>query len=90
MDRLPERPPNNASRLIAGAVSLVGDTEEVRTVMQSTPADFLDYCAGRKEPSLPELDRLISLIICEQGKIIAHNRELLRKMAGFRVERTSR
>jgi len=32
---------------------------------------------GTKEPSGPELDRLIQLIIREQGKLIAKNRNLL-------------
>jgi len=32
---------------------------------------------GSKEPTWPELERLIDLIIHEQGKIIAHKRDLL-------------
>jgi hypothetical protein len=35
------------------------------------------FCDGRKEVPWPELDRLIQLIIREQGKLIAKNRELL-------------
>ena len=84
MDRVPEHLPNNASRLIAAAVSLVGSADEVRAFMKSAEVDFRDYCAGQKEPSWPEFDRLITLIIREQGKIIAHNRELLRKMTDFK------
>lgn len=59
------------------AVSLIGDREAVRSAMQSSAEDFRDYCAGRKEPPFPELDRLISLIIREQGQMIARNRERL-------------
>jgi hypothetical protein len=88
MDRAREHLPNNASRLIAAAVSLVGSAEEVRAFMKSLEDDFSDYCAGRKEPSFPELDRLVTLIIREQGKIIAHNRELLRQMRDRQRERT--
>ena len=69
-----------AARLIAMAVSLAGSVQEVQACMRSTEADFLDYCAGAKEPGLDELDRLISLIIREQGKIIAQNRELLQRV----------
>ena len=80
MDRAPDHLPNNASRLIAAAVSLVGSADQVRACMESLEQDFQDYCAGRKEPPFTELDRLVTLIIREQGKIIAHNRELLRKI----------
>jgi len=69
--------PNTGARLIAMAVSLAGSVEEVKACMRSTEADFLDYCAGVKELALDELDRLITLIIREQGKIIAQNRDLL-------------
>ena len=77
MDRLPGKLPNTTSRLIAMAVSLVGDGEAVRLAMQSSAQDFGDYRAGRKEPPFSELDRLIILIIREQGQMIARTRELL-------------
>lgn len=77
MDRLAGKLPNTTSRLIAMAVSLVGDGETVRSAMQSSAEDFGDYRAGRKEPPFPELDRLVNLIIREQGQMIARTRELL-------------
>jgi hypothetical protein len=80
MDRMPDKLPNTASRLIASAVSLVGSADEVRAFMGSTAEDFHAYCASAKDPTWPELDRLITLIIREQGKIIAHNRDLLRQI----------
>jgi hypothetical protein len=80
LDRVSEAQANTGARLIAMAVSLVGSVEEVKAYLRSTEADFLDYCAGAKEPALPELDRLITLIIREQGKIIAQNRELLQRI----------
>jgi hypothetical protein len=69
-----------ASRLIAMAVSLVGDAERVRVCIRSSESDFCEYCASRKELPGPELERLISLIIHEQGHIIARNRELLAEL----------
>ena len=74
------KPANVTSQLIAAAVSLVGAPGEVRTHMRSTEKHFLDYCAGVKEPSPVELERLITLIIREQGRIIAQNRNLLQQL----------
>ena len=74
------RPPTVTSQLIAAAVSLVGSPLDVRTHMRSTEKHFLDYCAGVKEPSPVELERLITLIIREQGRIIAQNRNLLQAL----------
>jgi hypothetical protein len=48
--------------------------------MKCSDADFREYCEGRREPSFPELDRLIQLIVREQGKLIAQNREFLRRI----------
>ena len=62
------------------AVSLAGSVDEVKACMRSAEADFLDYCAGAKEPAFAELDRLVTLIIREQGKIIAQNRDLLQRV----------
>ena len=62
------------------AVSLVGDTRKVSEHMRCSDADFLAYSAGKKEPTWPELDRLISLIIHEQGVLIGMNKEMLAKL----------
>jgi hypothetical protein len=77
MDRIPGKLPNTASRLIAMAASMLGSVEEVMAVMKSTEADFIEYCAGRKEPRWDELDRLIFLIVAEQQKLMVKNRQLL-------------
>ena len=45
--------------------------------MKCSNPDFLEYCAGRKEPPPEELDRLIALIVREQGRLISKNRQLL-------------
>ena len=37
------------------------------------------WLAGRKEPSWPEFDRLIELIVREEGILIANQREVLRQ-----------
>ena len=59
------------------AVSLVGDAELVRKEIGCSEDDFGDYCAADKEPPWPQFDRLVQLIVREQGKLIAQNRELL-------------
>ena len=69
-----------AQRLIAMAVSLCGDAQPVRKAMRCSEEDFTAYCAGRKEPPWPEMDGLITLIVHEQGSIIAKNRELLKSL----------
>jgi hypothetical protein len=77
MERAPDKLPNTSSRLIAMAVSLVGEADQVRQAMQCSNEDFREYCAASKEPPGPEFDRLIQLIIREQGKMLAKNRELI-------------
>ena len=77
MDRIPGKLPNTSSRLIAMAVSLVGEAQSVMLEMKCSREDFLDYCAAQKEPQAEELDRLLKLIIREQGNMIAKNRELI-------------
>jgi hypothetical protein len=80
LERAPPKLPNTSSRLIAMAVSFVGEAQSVALEMKCSTVDFLEYCAGQKEPPLDELDRLIGLISREQAKLIAQNRELLAKM----------
>ena len=80
MEHVPPKLPNTSSRLIAMAVSFVGEAQSVALEMKCSNLDFLEYCAGQKEPPLDELDRLIGLIVREQTKLIAQNRELLAKM----------
>ena len=77
MESVPPNLPNTCSRLIAMAVSFVGEAQSVALEMKCSNADFLEYCAGLKEPTLAELDRLIGLIVSEQAKLIAQNREFL-------------
>jgi hypothetical protein len=79
MDRVPAKLPNTSSRLIAMAASLIGDAESVRKEMGCSLADFAEYCTGRKEPSWPEFDRLIELVVREQSRLIARNRAFLAK-----------
>jgi hypothetical protein len=62
------------------AVSFLGEAQSVALEMKCSNADFLDYCAGQKEPTMAELDRLIGLIVREQAKLIAQNRELLARI----------
>jgi hypothetical protein len=84
VDRVPGKLPNTSSRLIAMAVSLVGEAQSVMLEMKCSREDFLDYCAAQKEPPGEELDRLLKLIIREQGNLIAKNRELIATMRAKR------
>ena len=77
MDRVPPKLPNISSRLIAMAVALVGESQSVMLEMRCSHRDFLDYCAGRQEPTGEELHRLVELVVAEQRKLIEKNRELL-------------
>ena len=61
------------------AVSLVGSAEQVQAAMKCSASDFREYLEGSKEPPWTQIDSLISLIIHEQGLIIAKNRENLAK-----------
>lgn len=76
MESVPPNLPTTCSRMIAMAVSFVGEAQSVALEMKCSNADFLEYCAGQKEPTRAEWDRLIGLIIREQAKLIAKNREL--------------
>lgn len=78
-----ERPttrPTAAAQLIAAAVSLLGSPVDVRAEMGTTEQNFLEYCAGASEPSSAEFERLIALIVREQGRLIGQNRKLLQQL----------
>ena len=76
---VPPELPNTASRLAVMALWLLGDSEAVRKCLQCSELDFQDYVAGRKEPSWIEFDRLVALIVREQGILLANQREGLRR-----------
>ena len=84
MDRCPDKLPNSSSRFIAMAVSLTGSSEVVRAAMQCSEEQFLQYCGGAEEPTWQELCRLIELVVAEQRKMIARNRE---RVAAHRARR---
>ena len=46
--------------------------------------DFEKYRDGEKEPTWPELDKLVLLVVAQQRIIIAHNRDLLARMRAKR------
>ena len=68
-----ERLENLAARLIAMAVSLVGDAGPVRKAMACSEYDFEAYCAGGKVPNQQEFERLVELIVREQGNLICES-----------------
>ena len=72
--------PTMSARLIAMAVSLVGDAAAVRNHLGCSEADFIAYCNGHKEVDAGALNALVGLIVHEQGIIIAKNREMLSEL----------
>lgn len=80
MDRVPPRLPTTASRLIAMAASLLGDAEKVRSEVGCSPEEFRAYREAEREPPWHQVDRLVLLILREQAKAIARNRELTGKI----------
>ena len=81
------QPPNTTPRLIAMAASLVGDETKVMEHLRCSEADFLLYCSGQKELPFAELDRLVSLIVHEQGVLIAQHRQFLAEVRARRNPR---
>ena len=77
VDRVRSQLPNCSSRLIAIAVSLVGEAQSVMLEMRCSHAEFREYCLGLREPGADEFNRLVDLIVTEQRKMIDKNRELL-------------
>jgi hypothetical protein len=82
VDFIPPNLPNTSMRLIATAVALVGSPQSVMLEMKCSNDEFLEYCAGRKQPTQTELERLFQMITAEQGKLIAKTRELVAPQGG--------
>ena len=59
------------------AVSLVGDAGKVRDTMECSDADFRAFGDGTLQPDATQRDRLLALIVREQGLVIARSRELV-------------
>jgi hypothetical protein len=59
------------------AVALVGESEKVKQHMKFTDAELIDLLAGKRELTWVELDLLTTLLVREQGSMIARNRELV-------------
>jgi hypothetical protein len=68
--------PTTSSRLLAMAVALVGEAEKVRKHMNFTEADVLAVSGGARELTWAELDLLTTLLVHEQGTMLAQNRDL--------------
>ena len=82
LDRVPDRLPNTASRLIAMAMNLGASAEAVRGMLGCAEAEFLVYRSGAKEPTWRQLDRVVMFIVEEQSKLIQKNRELIAEIRG--------
>ena len=72
--------PSAGARVIAMAVSLVGDPEKVRHKIGCSAEDFMAYCSGAQDLQWRHFDALLTLITHEQGLLIAKNRDLLNEM----------
>ena len=68
-----------ASQLIAMASALTS-AEQVRAEMKCSSDDFRDYCAARKQPTQPEIETLVAIIVREQGAMITRNRQVLARI----------
>lgn len=79
-DNTEAQTPDTTPQLIALAASLVGEQSKVMEQMRCSEADFVSYCSGEKELPLPELDRLVSLIVEEQRSRILKHRQSLRAL----------
>lgn len=79
-DNTEAQTPDTTPQLIALAASLVGEQSKVMEQMRCSEADFVLYCSGEKELPLPELDRLVSLIVEEQRSRILKHRQSLRAL----------
>jgi hypothetical protein len=66
-----------SSRLLAMAIALLGESEKVRQHMNFNQAELLALLAGDRELTWDELGLLTTLLVREQGSLIAQNRELI-------------
>ena len=69
--------PTTSARLLAMAVGLLGETSLVRNHMKFSDTELVDVITGKREMTWVELDLLTTLLIREQGSIIAKSRDLL-------------
>ena len=75
MDRVPSNLPNNASRLIAIAMSLGATTGELRRLMGCSDLEWQAYRAGHLKPTFAQLDPLIGYIVRKQKEAIERARQ---------------
>lgn len=68
------------SELLEIAAKLLGSDVELRTQMKWSAADLAAYRAGKTNLPWTEYDRLVALIIREQGKLLEKNKQLLRAL----------
>lgn len=58
------------------AVALLGEAIKVRNHMKFSEAELVAIVAGERELTWAELDLLTTLLVREQGNVIAKNRDL--------------
>lgn len=58
------------------AIALLGEAIKVRNHMKFSEAELVAIVAGERELTWAELDLLTTLLVREQGNVIAKNRDL--------------
>lgn len=69
--------PTTSARLLAMAIALLGETNLVRRHMKFSDAELVDLLSGKREMTWVELDLLTTLLVREQGSLLAKSRDLV-------------
>jgi hypothetical protein len=72
-----DQTPTTTGRLLAMAVTLVGESATVRDHMKFSDAELRALLSGCRELTWTELDLLTTLLVREQENMIAKNRDLV-------------
>ena len=76
-NHLRDQLPTTSGRLLAMAVTLVGERAAVRDHMKFSDAELRAVLSGERELTWTELDLLTTLLVREQDNMIAKNRDLV-------------
>ena len=69
--------PTTSARLLAMAMALLGERAKLRDHMKFSDAELLALLSGDRELTWTELDLLTTLLVREQGSMIAKNHDLV-------------
>ena len=74
---VPNRKPTTAADLIEAATNLLQSREAVRAQLEADAFQFEQWADGSAEPPWSAFERLVFLVLTEQQKRVAQNRQLL-------------